>query len=112
MSEPLKNGATHIEEETEEPSDALNPSPPPSDTYEKVEDLLDKVESYNSVIPDAVTQSILETSGINNCSTDVRSYQQYQHKICLTMFNTSTSYILVDVSGYAPDFSGGSEVHL
>ena len=73
MSEPLKNGSTHIEEETEEPSDALNPSPPPSDTYEKVEDLLDKVESYNSVIPDAVTQSILETSGINNCSTDVRS---------------------------------------
>lgn len=72
MSEPLKNGATYIEEETEEPSDALNPSPPPSDTYERVEDLLDKVESYNSVIPDAVTQTILETSGINNCSTDVR----------------------------------------
>ena len=72
MSEPLKNGATYIEE-TEEPSEALNPSPPPSDTYERVEDLLDKVESYNSVIPDAVTQSILETSGINSCSTDVRS---------------------------------------
>jgi len=71
MSEPLKNGATYIEEETEEPSDALNPSPPPSDTYERVEDLLDKVESYNSVIPDAVTQTILETAGINNCSTDV-----------------------------------------
>lgn len=71
MSEPLENGATHSEEETEELGEALNPSPPPSDTLERVEDLLDKVETYNSVIPDAVTKNILESSGINNCSPDV-----------------------------------------
>ena len=73
MSEPLENGATHSEEETEELGEAVNPSPPPSDTLERVEDLLDKVENYNSVIPDAVTNNILESSGINNCSPDVRS---------------------------------------
>ena len=66
MSEPLENGATHSEEETEELS-----SPPPSDTLERVEDLLDKVETYNSVIPDAVTKNILESSGVSNCSPDV-----------------------------------------
>lgn len=71
MSEPLENGATHSEEETEELSEAVNPSPPPSDTLERVEDLLDKVETYNSVIPDAVTKNILESSGVSNCSPDV-----------------------------------------
>ena len=72
MSELLENGAPHNEEETEELSDGVNPSPPPSDTFERVEELLDKVESYNSVIPDAVTRNILESAGISDCSTDVR----------------------------------------
>ena len=101
MSEPLENGATHSEEETEELSEAVNPSPPPSDTLERVEDLLDKVEAYNSVIPDSVTKNILESSGINNCSPDVRS-----------VFSHHVSLMFVNISGDAPNFSCSPEVYL
>ena len=66
MTEPLENGTVASDEEVE-----LNQSPPPSETFEKVEDLLDKVENYNSVIPDSVTQSILECSGLNDSSPEV-----------------------------------------
>ena len=101
MSEPLENGATHSEEKTEELSDAVNPSPPPSDTLERVEDLLDKVETYNSVIPDAVTKNILESSGVSNCSPDVSF-----------LFVSEGSFIFLNISGDAPNFSGCPEVHL
>ena len=66
MTEPVENGSVPSDEEVE-----LDQSPPSSETYEKVEDLLDKVENYNSVIPDSVTQTILESSGLNNSSPEV-----------------------------------------
>ena len=73
MTEPGENGTTHSEEEAQEELSDGSPSPPPSHSFESVKDLLDKVESYNSVIPDAVTKNILESSGLNNCSSDVSS---------------------------------------
>ena len=79
MTEPVENGSVPSDEEVE-----LTQSPPPTETYEKVEDLLDKVENYNSVIPDSVTQSILESSGLNDSSPEVRTiilvifFEKYQ----------------------------------
>ena len=69
MSEPADNlnGEFLSEEEVE-----LSPSPP--DSVEKVEDLeeiLGKVENYKSTIPDNVTETILQSSGLNNCSPEV-----------------------------------------
>ena len=69
MSQPADNlnGEFLSEEEVE-----LSPSPP--DSVEKVEDLeeiLGKVENYKSTIPDNVTETILQSSGLNNCSPEV-----------------------------------------
>ena len=69
MSQPIDNlnGEFLSEEEVE-----LSPSPP--DSVEKVEDLeeiLGKVENYKSTIPDNVTETILQSSGLNNCSPEV-----------------------------------------
>ena len=66
MTQPADNlnGEFLSEEEVE-----LSPSPP--DSVEKVEDLeeiLGKVENYKSTIPDNVTETILQSSGLNNCS--------------------------------------------
>jgi len=69
MTQPADhlNGELLSEEEAE-----LSPSPP--DSVEKVEDLeeiLGKVENYKSTIPDNVTETILQSSGLNNCSPEV-----------------------------------------
>jgi len=69
MTQPADNlnGEFLSEEEVE-----LSPSPP--DSVEKVEDLeeiLGKVENYKSTIPDNVTETILQSSGLNNCSPEV-----------------------------------------
>ena len=69
MTQPVDNlnGEFLSEEEVE-----LSPSPP--DSVEKVEDLeeiLGKVENYKSTIPDNVTETILQSSGLNNCSPEV-----------------------------------------
>jgi len=69
MTQPTDNlnGEFLSEEEVE-----LSPSPP--DSVEKVEDLeeiLGKVENYKSTIPDNVTETILQSSGLNNCSPEV-----------------------------------------
>ena len=69
MTQPTDNlnGEFLSEEEAE-----LSPSPP--DSVEKVEDLeeiLGKVENYKSTIPDNVTETILQSSGLNNCSPEV-----------------------------------------
>ena len=69
MTQPVDNlnGELLSEEEAE-----LSPSPP--DSVEKVEDLeeiLGKVENYKSTIPDNVTETILQSSGLNNCSPEV-----------------------------------------
>ena len=68
MTEPMSNGALSPNNVTDniDEDDQMNPSPPPSETVDKVEEILDRVESYNSVIPDTVTKSILESSGLNN----------------------------------------------
>jgi len=67
---PIENGLTS-DEDQEAPETLSNPSPPPSETIERVEDILERVENYNSVIPDSVTQNILESSGLNNTSPEV-----------------------------------------
>jgi len=69
MTQPADhlNGELLSEEEAE-----LSLSPP--DSVEKVEDLeeiLGKVENYKSTIPDNVTETILQSSGLNNCSPEV-----------------------------------------
>jgi len=46
-------------------------SPARSETYEVVEELLERVEHYNSVIPDSVTDSILQGVGIDNQTPEV-----------------------------------------
>ena len=62
---PIENGLTS-DEEQEAPETLSNPSPPPSETIERVEDILERVENYNSV-----TQNILESSGLSNTSPEV-----------------------------------------
>lgn len=49
----------------------LSLSPPANPTYEVVEDLLERVEDYNSVIPDSVTNSILKGAGVDNQTSEV-----------------------------------------
>ena len=49
----------------------LSLSPPANQTYEVVEDLLERVEDYNSVIPDSVTNSILQGVGVDNQTPEV-----------------------------------------
>jgi len=49
----------------------LSPSPPANQTYEVVEDLLERVEDYSSVIPDSVTNSILQGVGVDHQTPEV-----------------------------------------
>lgn len=49
----------------------LSLSPPANQTYEVVEDLLEIVEDYSSVIPDSVTNSILQGVGVDNQTPEV-----------------------------------------
>jgi len=46
-------------------------SPPASETYEQVEDLLEKVETYNPVIPDGVTENILQSAGFESTNPEI-----------------------------------------
>jgi transcription initiation factor TFIID subunit 10 len=46
-------------------------SPPASETYEQVEDILEKVENYNPTIPDAVTENILQSAGFESASPEI-----------------------------------------
>lgn len=62
-----ENGADH---DTGTDSE-LSLSPPANQTYEVVEDLLDRVEDYSSVIPDSVTNSILQGVGVDNQPPEV-----------------------------------------
>ena len=79
-SDPIENGFLS-EEDKEAQENLSNPSPPPSETIEKVEEILERVETYNSVIPDSVTQNILESSGLCNTSPEV----------CILKFSVSGS---------------------
>jgi len=51
--------------------DELIQSPPASETYEQVEDLLEKVESYSPVLPDGVTENILHSAGFESPSPEI-----------------------------------------
>ena len=79
---PIENGLTSDEDQDAQET-LSNPSPPPSETIERVEDLLDKVENYNSVIPDSVTQNILESSGLNNTSPEVFFKSLFQYVVII-----------------------------
>ena len=77
MSEEAKtNGAisSPTKPDTEDEliqDDELIQSPPASETYEQVEDLLEKVESYSPVLPDGVTENILHSAGFESPSPEV-----------------------------------------
>ena len=69
MSEVRENqNGAHPDNPTES---ELSPSPPVNQTYEVVEDLLERVEDYSSVIPDSVTNSILQGVGVDNQTPEV-----------------------------------------
>merc|ERR1719411_285683 len=63
-----ENGA---DPETKETETDLSLSPPANQTYEVIEDLLERVEDYSSVIPDSVTNSILQGVGVDNQTPEV-----------------------------------------
>lgn len=63
-----ENGA---DPDTKAETDELSPSPPANQTYEVVEDLLERVEDYSSVIPDSVTNSILQGVGVEQQTPEV-----------------------------------------
>lgn len=71
MSETGKtNGSIATPSEPIEDDEVIH-SPPASETYEQVEDLLEKVETYSPVIPDGVTESILQTAGFESTSSEI-----------------------------------------
>jgi len=70
MSEVRENGARSASPEPAAESET-SPSPAVSQTLEVLEDLLERVEDYNSVIPDAVTSSILQGVGVDNQNSEV-----------------------------------------
>ena len=70
MSEVRENGARSASPEPAAESET-SPSPGVSQTLEVLEDLLERVEDYNSVIPDSVTSSILQGVGVDNQNSEV-----------------------------------------
>jgi len=70
MSEVRENGARSASPESAAESES-SPSPAVSQTLEVLEDLLERVEDYNSVIPDSVTSSILQGVGVDNQNSEV-----------------------------------------
>jgi len=71
MSETSKtNGNISSPAEPIEDDEVIQ-SPPASETYEQVEELLEKVENYNPVIPDAITENILQSAGFESASPEV-----------------------------------------
>ena len=71
MSETEKSNGeiASLKDEIEE--DEVVDSPPVNETYEQIEEILDKVENYKPVIPDAVTENILESAGFDSASPEV-----------------------------------------
>ena len=73
MTDPEVNGSlspNNVTDSIEEDDDErLNSDP--TETVDKVGYILDRVENYNSVIPDTVTKAILESSGLNNPGSEV-----------------------------------------
>jgi len=65
-----RNGhCDNIEEDLEDKREDTHTPPPLSpgiETVEQVCDILDKVENYSPVLPDAVTENILREAGFNN----------------------------------------------
>jgi len=71
MADPQKiNGNVSSPPESIEDDDVID-SPPASETYEQVEDLLEKVEKYTPVIPDGVTENILQSAGFESTSPEI-----------------------------------------
>jgi len=71
MADPQKiNGNVSSPSESFEDDDVID-SPPASETYEQVEDLLEKVEKYTPVIPDGVTENILQSAGFESTSPEI-----------------------------------------
>lgn len=71
MSETGKtNGSISTPSEPIEDDEVIH-SPPASETYDQVEDLLEKVETYSPVIPDGVTESILQGAGFESTSPEI-----------------------------------------
>jgi len=71
MADPQKiNGNVSSPSESIEDDDVID-SPPASETYEQVEDLLEKVEKYTPVIPDGVTENILQSAGFESTSPEI-----------------------------------------
>jgi len=71
MSETGKtNGSIAAPSEPIEDDEVIH-SPPASETYEQVEDLLEKVETYSPTIPDGVTESILQSAGFESSSPEI-----------------------------------------
>ena len=74
MASPTNLEHTNLPASTEdgkEEKEELIQSPEASETLLQIEDLLEKVENYNPVIPDAVTESILTSAGCDAASPDV-----------------------------------------
>jgi len=71
MSETEKSNGeiASLKDEIEE--DEVVDSPPVNETYEQIEEILDKVENYKPVIPDAVTENILESAGFDSASPEI-----------------------------------------
>lgn len=70
MSEARETNENGSSPQTDDDSE-VSLSPPTSQTYEAIEELLDRVEDYTSVIPDSVTNSILEGAGLDNQTPEV-----------------------------------------
>jgi len=71
MADPQKiNGNVSSPSESIDDDEVID-SPPASETYEQVEDLLEKVEKYTPVIPDGVTENILQSAGFESTSPEI-----------------------------------------
>ena len=76
MAENRQTNGAHkegeeLEEEREEEEEA--PLSPGIETVEQVADILERVEDYSTVLPDSVTENILQQAGFSTNDSQVSS---------------------------------------
>ena len=71
MAESGQTNGAHKEEEDLVEDEEEGPLSPGIETVEQVADILERVEDYSTVLPDSVTENILQQAGFSSKDTQV-----------------------------------------